>query len=230
MCGRYTLHQSTDEVTRHFVNRLDFELEPRYNIAPTQEILILRKSDVSVDACSFDFVRWGLVPAWSKDASAAARMINARSETVATKPAFRSAYKSRRCLIPADGFYEWDKVTGSRQPYHFRRMDGRMFAFAGLWEAWTAPGGELLRTCTILTTSANGVVGPIHERMPVILQDQDAEHGWLRASKPDELERLLQPYPDAWMEAVPVSRKVNSPATNGPELILRNGPATTYDT
>jgi putative SOS response-associated peptidase YedK len=164
-------------------------------------------------------LRWGLIPPWADDPQIGSRMINARSETAPGKPSFRRAFRERRCLIPADGFYEWQRTNGAKQPY-FIHMEGRgPFAFAGLWESWSKGGEGEVRTCTILTTEANALVGEIHDRMPVILA-ADAYDVWLDpASERDELTGLLAPYPEDEMEAYPVSRFVNSPQNNDPRCI-----------
>jgi putative SOS response-associated peptidase YedK len=169
-----------------------------------------------------DGFEWGLVPFWAKE-KMGAKMINARSETVSEKPAFRSAFAKRRCIIPSDGFYEWDKAGGTRDPYHFRRKDGALWGFAGLWETWRDPNNsdaEELYTCTILTTEANRTVGKVHERMPVIFGREEDEALWLAGDAPlPELQSLFRPYPDDLMEAVLVSRRVNRPVIDDPELI-----------
>ena len=222
MCGRFTQHHDTAAVADRFgVQGILFDAVPRYNIAPTQPVSAIL--EVAQTGERFlDLLRWGLVPSWAKDSAIGNKMINARSETVAEKPAFRTSLKRRRCLIPTDGFYEWDKTGGTRQPYHFRRKDGELFGFAGLWDEWTAPDGSPLRTCTILTTAANAVVGPYHDRMPVILRSADAEERWLDSAvqSADALEPLFLPYPDDWMEAIPVSKRVNAPVNEDAGLIL----------
>jgi putative SOS response-associated peptidase YedK len=167
-------------------------------------------------------VRWGLIPSWAKDEKMGARMINARGETVAEKPSFRSAVKTRRCLIPADGFYEWVRTGEGKQPHFIHFADARPFAFAGLWERWTKGGGEPLDTCTIITTSPNELIEDLHDRMPVILP-ADRYTEWLEPSplNPDRLQELLVPHPAEGMEAYPVSTFVNKPANDGPECIAR---------
>ena len=161
-----------------------------------------------------ELLRWGLIPPWADDPQIGSRMINARSETAPEKPSFRRAFRERRCLIPADGFYEWQRTNGAKQPFYIHMEDGRPFAFAGLWESWGRGGEGEIRTCTILTTAANAVVGEIHERMPVIVAP-DAYDVWLDpSSERDELTGLLAPYPEDEIEAYPVSRFVNSPSNN----------------
>jgi putative SOS response-associated peptidase YedK len=221
MCGRFTQHHDADAIINRFgiQDRL-FDIEPRFNIAPTQAVPVI-VTEAATKERILDGFQWGLVPFWAKDPSIGNKMINARAETVAEKPAFRAALTRCRCLLPADGFYEWDKAGGTRQPLHFRRRDGALFGFAGLWEEWQSPDGSPLRTCTIITTEANGVVAPYHDRMPVMLSDDEEIALWLdesvRAAK--EVLPLLMPYPDAEMEVYAVSRRVNSPAVDAPELL-----------
>jgi putative SOS response-associated peptidase YedK len=204
MCGRFTLTQSPDSVAKAFGLSAVPSFPPRYNIAPSQPVgTIVQDGDAGER--EFRLMVWGLIPAWAKDPSKFS-FINARAETVAEKASFRSAYKYRRCLIPADGFYEWQKVQhGSKQPFYFSMIGGGLFAFAGLWETWND-----LETFTILTTSANALLQTIHDRMPVILQPDDCER-WLDPSiqLPRELSGLLQPFPDDRMQAFPVSTRVN---------------------
>jgi putative SOS response-associated peptidase YedK len=212
MCGRYTLTTSVDVLAEEFeITSLLPEVPARYNVAPTQEVAAVLVDD---DERHLEMLKWGLIPSWADDPSMGSRMINARSETAAEKPSFRGAFKKRRCLIVADGFYEWQKVNGGKQPYYIRMEDGSPFAFAGLWESWDKYGEEI-RSCTILTTEANHLVGEVHHRMPVILPPENYEV-WLdpdmREAEP--LLDLLRPYPDEEMEAYPVSRFVNSPSND----------------
>ena len=167
-----------------------------------------------------ELLRWGLIPAWADDPAIGSRMINARSETAAEKPSFRRAFKERRCLIAADGFYEWQKTNGGKQPYHLRMRDGRPFAFAGLWESWKEDGEGEIRSCTILTTDANDLVGEVHHRMPVILPPEIYDL-WLDPTvrEAEQLLSLLIPYPPEDMEAYPVSRRVNNPSNNEPSCV-----------
>lgn len=230
MCGRFTMHHDPDQVTDRFeVTQSLFTLPERYNIAPQQTVGVVRQ--IAQNERILDGYRWGLVPFWAKEQAIGNKMINARAETLAEKPAFKAALTRRRCLIPTDGFYEWDKLGGTRQPTHFRRRDGGLFAFAGLWEEWRDPaGGEdapPLHTFTIITTTPNETVGRIHDRMPVILRPED-EAFWLdpEIRRPNDLLPLLVPYPDELMDAVPVSRRVNSPATDDPDLLTPLGELT----
>ncbi|NGP52563.1 SOS response-associated peptidase [Thioalkalivibrio sp. XN8] len=228
MCGRYALYTPIEAVARLFgVSELHaHDLDPRYNIAPTQEVPIVRRSPYPVaesgaePARELALARWGLVPFWAKDPSIGNRMINARGETAAGKPAFRNAFRKRRCLVPADGFFEWQKTADGKQPWYIRDASGEPMALAGLWELWDPPeGGEPLASCAIITTAANELMRPLHDRMPVIL-DQAGREAWLDpAAKPERLEALLAPAPDGILEAWPVSRRVNSPFNEDPSLV-----------
>lgn len=195
MCGRFTLRATPAELAEFFELSRAPQIEPRANIAPTQQVLGIVLHDGEVRQAQ-EF-RWGLIPSWAKDAREAARRINARSETVADKPSFRSAFRSRRCLIPADGFYEWKSIPGQKkkQPCWIGVRDQPLVAFAGLWEQWQPPEGDPLTTCTILTTAANSAVASLHDRMPVILPPETFDR-WLHPHTPrDELLSLLLPYP-----------------------------------
>lgn len=219
MCGRFALIVDASVLADVFDVDPPREISPRFNIAPTQNVGIVRTG--SQGDREWATVRWGLVPSWAKDESIGARMINARGETVAEKPSFRAAVKSRRCLIPASGFYEWVKTGDGKQPHFIHFADARPFAFAGLWERWTK-GSEPLDSCTIITTTPNDLVAELHDRMPVILP-RDRFDEWL-APKPlsiDRLGELLVPHPAAGMEAYPVSTRVNRPGNDDPECIAR---------
>ena len=217
MCGRYTLATPVERLAEEFgFEKSSVELPQSYNVAPTQGVAaVLEEGGVR----RLELLGWGLIPPWADDPQIGSRMINARSETAPEKPSFRRAFRERRCLIPADGFYEWQRTNGAKQPFYIHMEDGRPFAFAGLWESWGRGGEGEIRTCTILTTGANAVVGEIHERMPVILAP-DAYDVWLDpSSERDELTGLLAPYPEDEMEAYPVSRFVNSPSNNDPRCV-----------
>jgi putative SOS response-associated peptidase YedK len=214
MCGRYRQSRKKQLVEEYFDSVSDGEdWSPRYNIAPTQPVAIIRQNP-SGPRRELSFVRWGLVPSWAKDLSAGARMINARSETAAATPAFRDALKFRRCLIPADGFYEWQRLGRTKQPYCFEIHEGELFAFAGLWERWKDPSGKVVETSSILTTSPNAVTSSIHDRMPVILGVENYDL-WLDPGMKDAavVSDLLKPYDARAMRCYPVSTRINH-ATN----------------
>lgn len=216
MCGRFAFYSPREAVLAVFGVELPFDVEPRYNVAPTQAVAAIR-AGAGGDPEGVR-LRWGLVPFWAKDPSIGNRMINARAETLAEKPAFRNAWRKRRCLVLANGFYEWRRDAGGKTPYYAAPADGRPIAFAGLWERWDK-GDEPLETCTIITTAANRALRDIHDRMPVILPP-DALRVWVDAAQPMEvIEALLRPAPDELLRPHEVSRAVNSPAHDGPELI-----------
>lgn len=210
MCGRFALAADPAQLAELLALSEPPALPPRHNIAPTQAVAAVRAGEGGRELA---MLRWGLIPGWAKDPAIGAKMINARAETAHEKPAFRAAFRRRRCLIPADGFYEWRRVEDGKQPYFIGMADGGPFAFAGLWESWQGPDGAAVETCTILTTDANELLRPLHERMPVILPPAD-HRLWLDPAVTDatpELRGLLRPYPVAAMTAYPVSRRVNSP-------------------
>ncbi len=217
MCGRFTITLQADDVREALrLGEMPPDWQPRYNIAPTQPVAAVLDSSTR----NVEWLRWGLIPSWAKDSAIASSLINARAETVAEKPAFRSALARRRCLILADGFYEWQKPASGRGPslpYYFTLADGHPFAFAGLWESWQPPDAVLpLRTCTLITTAANTLVLPVHPRMPVILS---GEAMWQWLTQPAASTGLLSAYPAEQMAARPVGRLVNDPAVDRPELI-----------
>ncbi|MBD1904641.1 SOS response-associated peptidase [Funiculus sociatus GB2-A5] len=219
MCGRFSQSKSAETIAQVFqVNNVP-PLTPRYNIAPTQQIqTILQNAEQSQR--EFQILHWGLIPSWAKDPKMGARMINARAETVAEKPSFRAAFKQRRCLILADGFYEWQQQEKKKQPFYFRMNDENPFAFAGLWEHWKSDDGEVINSCTILTTEPNDLMRPVHNRMPVIIDPKDYDL-WLdtEVKTPELLQPLLHPYSAEEMTAYPVSTKVNKPVNDSAELI-----------
>lgn len=239
MCGRFTF-ATPPEVVAEFLALDEMpELSPRYNIAPTQLVTCVRASDTGVPSAKpliaassttssigagrqLVQLRWGLIPSWADDPAIGNRLINARADTVAVKPSFRSAFKSRRCLVLADGFYEWKTVPGRKvkQPFYIRMRDGGPFAFAGLWERWTDPAGGAIESCTIITTEPNELLGPIHNRMPVILP-RACFDPWIDPAERsvDVLQAMLVPHDASVMMAVPVGTAVNSPARDGPECI-----------
>lgn len=219
MCGRFTLFDTAASLAEAFEVAEVPSLSPRYNIAPSQAVAAVRIPP-SGGAREVVLLRWGLIPSWAKDPSLGDRMINARAETAAGKPAFRSAIRRRRCLVPASGFYEWKRTNGRKQPYYIRRPDGKPFALAGLWESWEGPGAAAVESCAILTTSANELLLPIHDRMPVIVSPADYDL-WLSLGirDPAELARLFRPCPPEEMTAFPVGTAVNNPKTDSPQLI-----------
>jgi len=218
MCGRYTLTADADSIQLAFnLASVDGYEMPRYNIAPSQQLAVI--TDRNPQALSF--MKWGLVPSWAKDPKIGNRMINARSETAAEKPSFRTAFKRRRCLIPADGYYEWQKRGKKKIPTYITHAERDLFAFAGLWESWKQPDESWLHTCAILTTEANEKLRPIHHRMAVIIEPEDYEL-WLapRPLVPDEwLPLMLGPRPEQ-LKFHEVSTAVNSPANDNPTLVL----------
>ena len=217
MCGRFILSQPAEAIASTFQLPIIPELAPRYNIAPTQPVATILSAG---DRRQFQMLRWGLIPSWAKDPAIGNKLINARAETVAEKPSFRSAFRHRRCLVIADGFYEWRRQDGKKQPFYFRLHDGQPFAFAGLWEHWQDSMGEVIDSCTIITTEANEILQPIHDRMPVILNPKDYDL-WLDPTldKIEQLQQLLQSYSSTEMTSYPVSTKVNKPTNDTPELI-----------
>lgn len=219
MCGRFAQRTNAKGLARGFGVSEVPDVEARYNIAPTQKVLAVVEREGERE---MTFFKWGLIPSWAKDASMGARLINARSETVQEKPAFRQAFKQRRCIIPADGFCEWQKKgSEKKQPYFFQMRDESPFGFAGLWERWEGEN-QAINSCTILTTQANEVLRPVHDRMPVILHAEDYEL-WLEGDvrKLGLVKELLRPYPTEQMMSYPVGTAINRPSNQGPELIER---------
>lgn len=216
MCGRFALFAVGDALAERFQVAEAPMFDARYNIAPTQSIAAVRAMSTGR---ALNMLRWGLIPSWSADPKIGYKLTNARSETVAEKPSFRSAFKQRRCLIPASGYYEWQKIGSQKQPHFIRPRDGGLFSFAGLWERWNDPKGEVVETCTILTTSANEVMRPIHERMPVIL-DAGGEVLWLDpTATADALRTLFVPFASEEMEAFPVNPWVSNARNQGPKCL-----------
>jgi len=220
MCGRFAL--VTEKHILQMLFELDysseFELKPRYNVAPTQQVLVVRLSPIEGKSEPV-FLKWGLVPFWARDEAISNRLINARAETVREKPAFRHAYKKRRLLIPASGFFEWKSETGGKQPYFIAAKNRELISLAGLWERWDKRPEQPLETFTILTTEANPLVAELHNRMPVIISPQSFD-AWLNPlTGEDHLQQLLKPYPEDLLTFYPVSRLVNKPSNDMPELI-----------
>ena len=218
MCGRYRLSRRKQIVEEYFDSVFDEkDWVPRYNIAPTQPVPVVRQNPEK-PVRELSLMRWGLIPSWAKDTSGAASMINARSETVSTKPAFADALKYRRCLIPADGFYEWKRTGSSKQPFCFEVNNGELFAFAGLWDRWRGDSGNWLTTCSILTTIANEVTSVVHDRMPVIVRRNDYDL-WLDPGmrNVDEVHDVLKPHDVRQMRRYPVSNRINHVANDDEE-------------
>ena len=239
MCGRYSFTTPPEAMRRVFdIKGLLPNLAARYNIAPTQDAPVVRQTKEG-EGRELAMLRWGLVPSWSQGPDSGYSMINARAETVATKPAFRSAFRLRRCLVPADGFYEWRKLAGRKQPYRITLKDDAPFAFAGLWEHWRGPDCYVIQSFTIVVTEANELLRPIHDRMPVILDPADYAL-WLgeKAESSKGVGALLRPFPADAMVAYPVSKRVSNPRNDDPQCVeplqapdgqplrhIRDGPA-----
>lgn len=219
MCGRYTLVSNVQTIAESFGVEPTLEASPRYNIAPTQDIIAILKDS----SAHLALLRWGLIPAWAKDESIGSRMINARAETLAEKPSFKNLLRTRRCLIVADGFYEWKAEGKNKTPMYITLEDKKPFAFAGLWDQWKSPEGQQIQSCTIITTEANELMAPIHNRMPVILRPGTYED-WLNPQLHDTnvLTHCLKPYPAELMQARPVSKLVNNPRNETAEILTRD--------
>ncbi len=223
MCGRFTLTADISTLQDsfpfvHIPEGMLSGMQPRFNIAPTQPVAVVPNDGSN----RLDFFVWGLIPSWAKDPSVGNRMINARAETLQEKPSFRNAFRRRRCLVLADGFYEWRQDGARKTPMYIRLASGRPFAFAGLWESWNAPDASNVLSCTIITTQPNDLMASIHNRMPVILPEA-AYPLWLEAGEQDvhRFAELLKPFPSEEMQAYPVSTLVNSPKNDQPSLIAR---------
>jgi putative SOS response-associated peptidase YedK len=218
MCGRFTLAANKKKLAEAFSNFTPpDELPPRYNIAPTQPVAVVANNGEN----KIEYFHWGLIPFWAKDPTIGNRMINARAETLAEKPSFKNAFQRRRCLVLADGFYEWRKNPNKTKTPMYIQMESRdPFAFAGLWESWRSPEGETVLSCTIITTEPNELMTTIHNRMPVILPSETYEQ-WLDPAeqKAEQLQGLLKPYPAELMVAYPISTLVNNPSNDMPDCI-----------
>lgn len=218
MWGRYTITVSEDELIARYAaeeptNRYH---TPRFNVAPTQHVPVILNDEGVI---KIDAFKWGLIPFWSKDAKSGFKMINARADTVAEKPSFRTAFKQKRCLIPADGFYEWKKIGSDKQPYRILLKNQPIFSMAGLWEGWTSPEGKEIKSCTIITTDPNELMIDIYDRMPMILSVED-EYKWLDKGKSvEELKAMLQPFPMECMRVYPVSKDVGNVKNQNEDLI-----------
>lgn len=219
MCGRFALKTTAQAIKEMFLVEQGLQYDPSFNIAPSQPVVTIRYSP-KTKSRAMSLMKWGLIPTWSKDPSIGQKMINARSETVDQKPSFKGPFKYKRCLIPADGFYEWKRLDGAKQPYFIKRVDDKPMAFAGLWDYWGGADGSELETCTIITTEANEIMQPIHERMPVILKESEFDV-WLdpRIQEPILLKQYLKPFPSEELETYPVSTFVNKPANNSKECL-----------
>jgi putative SOS response-associated peptidase YedK len=219
MCGRFTLFEADTILSKEFGASIPFDLKPRYNVAPSQQVAAVRNLPDSSKR-EFALFRWGLIPSWAKDASIGNKMINARAETVAEKPSFRNAFRHRRCLVPMSGFFEWSKRGIHKQPNFIALNDKRVMAVAGLWERWAGAADAPIESCTLLTTEANELIAPMHDRMPVIVAPENYEL-WLNAPEEDlaVLRPLLAPYPPGEMFARPVSLRVNNPSADDARLL-----------
>ena len=229
MCGRFATFQPVEAIRKLFgaVNSAPADARPSWNIAPSQRALVVRRHPENGER-RIDLLSWGLVPHWTRDIRDARRPINARAETLATSPMFKPAFASRRCLVPVDAWYEWQVTPDGKRPFAFARTDRATMAFAGIWESWVTPGtGKVLRTFTIITTSANVTAAPVHDRMPVIIQREDWPI-WL-GEVPGHAADLLHPPPDELTLAWPVGQAVNSPRNNGPGLLVPTGAAEISD-
>lgn len=218
MCGRFSLAVETQVIAELFeVPAGTFEWQPRYNIAPTQPCPVITSAD---NMRTLSLMRWGLIPHWSKDKKMAFQMVNARAETVKSKPSYRDSFRKRRCLIPTDGFFEWKKGSAGKTPYRATLQNGKPFAFAGLWDSWKDEAGNEIRSFTILTTESNSLIRPLHDRMPVILKKED-EALWLDTTITElqKLDPLLKPYPEAEMKLYEVSPIVNTWKNDTPDCI-----------
>ena len=233
MCGRFSLYALPDDIARIFAvlpsdSKRVLDAGPRYNVAPTTDVVVVRQSAKSENR-ELALLRWGLIPHWAKNSGEGPLLINARGETVADKPAFRSSFRYRRCLVIADGFYEWQKLHDRKQPYHFRVNDGAPFAFAGIWDRLELNEGGSVESCAIITTRANELTGLVHDRMPLIL-GPDSWETWMSPGSDERTQRmslqsLLCPYPADSMTVYPVSTLVNSPKNDVPDCVEPIGPA-----
>src|SRR5664280_1475507 len=217
MCGRYRLSRRKQLIQEYFETSDEVEWEPRYNIAPTQNVGIIRQDRAKPER-RFSLARWGLIPCWAKDSRMGNKMINTRSETVTEKPAFREAFERRRCLIPTDGFYEWKRAAKVKQPFHFGLQDDSLFAFAGLWDRWKNASGQVVESCSILTTEPNALLADVHDRMPVMMNPEHYDL-WLDPGlrRVDALKEMLNPFDATLMKRYPVSTRVNFVKNDDPE-------------
>lgn len=219
MCGRFVLESAPEQLMKVYRLSSPPDISPRYNISPSQKVAVVRQHNSGDRELSL--LQWGLIPSWSKDPTIGYKMINARSETVHEKPSFKQAFHSRRCIIPASGFYEWEKSGKDKIPHYIHLREGNVMSLAGLWERWKSPDGVELQTCTILTTSANSLIKKLHDRMPVILHSEEFDL-WLNKDVDDvkQLSELFHPYPSDQLTEYVVDKEVNSPRKDSPECII----------
>ncbi len=222
MCGRFTLKTTAESIKEMFLVEQGLHYDPSFNIAPSQPIVAIRYSPKN-DMRAMSLMKWGLVPTWAKDPAIGYKLFNARAETLTEKPSYKGPFTYHRCLIPADGFYEWCRSAdgkSKKQPYYIKRLDEKPMAFAGLWNYWCGPDGSELETCTIITTHANDIIKPIHDRMPVILKENEFDV-WMdpRIQNTTLLKQYLNPYPSEEFEAYPVDTYVNKLANNSQECL-----------
>lgn len=215
MCGRFSIAAPAGPIENRFDVEIGFNYTPRFNCAPTQNIPVISNREPGV----LSLYRWGLIPVWAKDKKIGNSLINARAETITEKPAFKNSFRRKRCLVPADGFYEWKRTAAKQKtPYRITMKDEGLFSMAGIWDSWKDEEGEIIHSFSIITTTPNGLMQGIHDRMPVILERKD-EKTWLQEKDPDVLIKLLKPFPPELMKAYPVSTLVNSPANDIPEVM-----------
>lgn len=215
MCGRFSIAAPAGPIENRFDVEIGFNYTPRFNCAPTQNIPVISNREPGV----LSLYRWGLIPVWAKDKKIGNSLINARAETITEKPAFKNSFRRKRCIVPADGFYEWKRTAAKQKtPYRITMKDEGLFAMAGIWDSWKDEEGEIIHSFSIITTTPNGLMQGIHDRMPVILERKD-EKTWLQEKDPDVLIKLLKPFPPELMKAYPVSTLVNSPANDIPEVM-----------
>jgi len=219
MCGRFVLENTPEQLMKVYRLSSRPDLSPRYNITPSQQIAVVRQQNGGDR--EMVMMQWGLIPSWAKDPAIGYKMINARSETAHEKPSFKQALRSRRCIVPVSGFYEWEKKGKEKIPHYIHLRDGDIMSLAGLWETWKSPEGERLETCTILTTAANSLLKPLHDRMPVVLHNEEFNL-WFNRDVDDInlLAELFHSYPSDRLEEHIVSKKVNSPSNDSPECIV----------
>lgn len=226
MCGRAYSTFTDEELKIRYLNRKPVKIpgfDPNYNLAPTQHCLVLHAGEGKGEL-AFDLFRWGLVPFWAKEEKIGYKMINARAETIAEKPAYRQAFQKRRCIIPLSGFIEWKAEGEGKRPFRISLKDEPIMSVAGIWETWESAEGKKLRTFSIVTTEANSFMSKIHDRMPVILK-QESEEAWLdpKVQEPGKLEKLLKPCPASWLQASPISTRINNPRNNSPDVLHSEG-------